>query len=236
MDSMATQIDEFCRARAQMYRMLASLYFKELTEEEIENLSGLDFGSLDVGDELISAGATDMRRFLARTHIDRRQELAVDYAHSMLAAGSYTDRRATPYESVFTSDTGLLMQEARDDVYRLFCQERLGVTPGLNIPEDHLAFEFEYMALMCDRMADAVGKADLAEAQRILGVQREFHVKHLLNWIDVYCDCLERVAQTTFYRGLSKMTRGWVHLEESSIEDAHALLDDIREDADDDKA
>ena len=75
MDSMATQIDEFCRARAQMYRMLASLYFKELTEEEIENLSGLDFGSLDVGDELISAGAIDMRRFLARTHIDRRQEL-----------------------------------------------------------------------------------------------------------------------------------------------------------------
>ena len=47
-----------------------------------------------------------------------RQELAVDFAGSILAAGSYEERRATPYESVFTSETGLLMQEARDDVYR----------------------------------------------------------------------------------------------------------------------
>ena len=70
------------------------------------------------GDPLIAEGFEDIRRYLRKCDTGTRQELAVDYAHTFLAAGNYESFAATPYESVFTSETGLLMQDARDEVYK----------------------------------------------------------------------------------------------------------------------
>lgn len=47
------------------------------------------------------------------------------------------------------------MQEARDDVYRRFCEARVAVDEGLRTPEDHLSFEFEFMAAQAGEQARA---------------------------------------------------------------------------------
>ena len=132
--------------RASFYRTLASLYFKELDQAGIDALSNEDLTATGVDDELMEEGYADMAAYLKHRDGGTRQELATDFAGAILAAGSYDDRRATPYESVFTSESGLLMQEARDDVYRRFCEARVAVDEGLRTPEDHLSFEFEFMA------------------------------------------------------------------------------------------
>mgnify|MGYP000308504567 FL=1 len=133
--------------RASFYRTLASLYFKELDQAGIDALSNEDLTATGVDDELMEEGYADMAAYLKHRDGGTRQELATDFAGAILAAGSYDDRRATPYESVFTSESGLLMQEARDDVYRRFCEARVAVDEGLRTPEDHLSFEFEFMLL-----------------------------------------------------------------------------------------
>lgn len=42
---------------------------------------------------------------------------------------------------------------------------------------------------------------------------------HQLNWIDDLCDAVLDVAETRFYRGIAKMTRGFVHMETEVIAD-----------------
>lgn len=213
-------------ARAAFYRTLASFYFKELDQDGIDRLAASNLAAVEADDPFMREGYADMAAYLARRDGGTRQELASDFACAILAAGSYEERRATPYESVFTSESGLLMQEARDDVYRLFCEQHLAVDEELRTPEDHLSFEFEFMATQAEAAASALARGDATEARRAVGVQRSFHRHHLLNWIDAYADCLETCARTRFYRGLSKLTRGFVHADEALLGAAAVALED----------
>lgn len=214
------EVRELLKARAAFYRTLASLYFKELDQAGIDRLAEADLADIGFDDALMCEGFADMAAYLRHRDGGTRQELASDFAGAILGAGSYEERRATPYESVFTSEDGLLMQEARDDVYRLFCEAHLAVDEELRTPEDHLSFEFEFMAAQADCAAQALGRGDVEEARRAIEVQRVFHRSHLLNWIDAYCDCLDGCAHTRFYRGVSKATRGFVHADEALIDEA----------------
>ena len=216
---MFSEIIEVNDSRKAVYGMLSGLYFKELSEEKIDELARLDMRSLCSSDPELLAASVAMSHYLNTEFGDRRKELAVDYAHCFLAAGSYTDKRAVPYESAFSSEDGLLMQDARDDVYRMMCEEHIGITEGLDIPEDHLSFVFSFMVELIDRQNAALLSGDKKRASELFEKQVYLHREHLNNWIDEYCDTLDEVAQTEFYRGVSGLTRRWIHLDGDLLEE-----------------
>lgn len=220
-DNATAMVCELAGARAQLYRLIGSLYFKELDEEGIARLreSGLD--ELSIENDEADRGLADMARYLAHAPRNARQELAVDFAGSILAAGSYEERRATPFESVFTSESGLLMQEARDEVYRYYCEAHVEVESTLQTPEDHLSFECEFMATLAERMVEALRADDLPQALELARTQQAFHREHLLSWVEDYCACLEGCAATRFYQGVAHLTRGFI------TEDTLMLADTI---------
>ena len=213
------EIVEVNAGRAAYYRMLAELLWKELTQEQIDHLAALDLKSLAQGDEALESGYGDMAAYLRRRNTGTRQELAVDYAHTFLAAGNYESFAATPFESVFTSEMGLLMQDARDEVYKSFCSERVQPDEELHTPEDHLSFEFEFLATLLERTNAACLAGDFARAAELSQKIAEFHKNHQLNWVDDFCDAALDVAETRFYRGVSKVIRAFVRMEANVIAD-----------------
>lgn len=216
---LGVELMEDSAERASFYGFLSSLYLLELSAEQVERFRALDFSVYKGFDALMDAGFADMERYFASSEgKDVRQELASDYAHSILGVTADERRMAMPYESLFTSKGGLLMQEARDDIYRLYCQEHLGTPEGKDIPEDHLGLMFEFMVHLCERYNAALAAGAIDEAQRILACQQEVAGNHLANWIEDYCATLEDVARTDFYRGLAKVTQGWVMLDISTID------------------
>lgn len=228
-EELASQLVEVNRGRASFYRMLAQLYFKELTAEQVKHLAGMDFSGMSGDDETIAEGYADIRRYLRHANGGTRQELACDYAHTFLAAGNYETFAATPYESVFTSEMGLLMQEARDEVYKTFCSQHIQPDESLHLSEDHISFEFEFVATMLDRINDAILDGAFGHACELAQVVSDFHRDHQLNWIDDLCDSIDDVAQTRFYKGVGKVTRGFVHADTEVIADE---IDALRELAD----
>ena len=228
-EELASQLVEVNRGRASFYRMLAQLYFKELTAEQVKHLAGMDFSGMSGDDETIAEGYADIRRYLRHANGGTRQELACDSAPTFLAAGNYETFAATPYESVFTSEMGLLMQEARDEVYKTFCSQHIQPDESLHLPEDHISFEFEFVATMLDRINDAILDGAFGHACELAQVVSDFHRDHQLNWIDDLCDSIDDVAQTRFYKGVGKVTRGFVHADTEVIADE---IDALRELAD----
>lgn len=222
-----TTVVETNASRAAFYRVLASYYFTELTQEQIEFVSSQTFEGADSGDDLIKEGFSDIRSYLRKINTGTRQELAVDYAHTFLAAGNYESFTATPFESVFTSELGLLMQEARDEVYKMFCEEHMQPDPELHTPEDHVSFEFEFMALLLDRMNEAIADEDWQRARSYSDKMERFHREHQLNWIDDLCDKIMEVSETRFYKGVSKVTRGFIHMETDVIADTDDVMAQI---------
>ena len=61
-----------------------------------------------------------MKEYLRHRDSGTRQELAVDYARVFLCAGMYEQLMAPPYESVYTSEEHLLMQDARDSAVAFY--------------------------------------------------------------------------------------------------------------------
>lgn len=206
--------------RESVYRLFSSLYFKELTDEQIRFLHDADLDGFEDLSETMAEGAKNVKRAVRRVNSGTREDLAVDYAHTFLAAGTTKgESRACPYESVFTSRDGLIMQEARDDVYRYMLNEHLEPNTNLRIPDDHLAFVFEFMANLCVRFNEALDAGDRTEARRVYEVQREFFTKHIDSWIERLCDAIEGCCRTSFYRGVSQMTRGFVEADRGLLEE-----------------
>ena len=226
----AGQIAEVNAGRAAFYRMLSSLYYREVTQEKIGELLGVDWSALFADEEMAEGsdgmveGLRLMTGSLKRADGRTRQELASDYAHTFLAAGTYKEHMAVPYESVYTSEEHLLMQDARDEVYRFFCEEHLGTAKDDREPEDHLSFECEFMATMADRMTDALRADEWDEAARLVDVSVAFRDNHLANWIDDFCDAVAACAQTPFYRGLGQVTRAFVASDGESLTDIAASV------------
>ena len=180
-DKLISQLIEVNAGRAAYYRMLGELFFRELTQEQVEHLAGMDFAGMDGDDDLIAQGYDDMRRYLRHVNSGTRQALACDYAHTFLAAGNYETFAATP-------------------------------------------FEFEFLATVIERTNAALLMGDFARARALAETVSEFHRLHQLNWIDDLCDAVLDVAETRFYRGVAKVTRGFVHMETEVVADELEVL------------
>jgi anaerobic sulfite reductase subunit A len=191
-------------ARANFYRFLSRLYLLEVDEALWNAMQNMTF-PVDAAEGDMKAGFELMRGYLdANAKGDLAavlDDLAVDYARIFLSAGVAQGKAAFPYESVYTSRKHLVMQDSRMDVVSLYAKR--GVTPSkdnYHVPEDHLGYLCEYMAMLIDE-----GAAD---------EQKAFLKNHLLNWVSAFTVDMGKYAATDFYGGLAKLTRGFLLLEQ----------------------
>lgn len=132
-----------------------------------------------------------------------RIDLAADYNRLFLGMGPHP---APPYESVYTSPEGLLMQDARDEVLAAYRDQGLDAPDNFNLPEDHLALECAFVAELAARTAAACERGDREAVEELIAFQRAFVEEHLAAWIPAFCSDVEERARTSFYRGLATLT------------------------------
>ena len=201
--------------RAGFYSFLAGVYLWEPTSEQIEAMAAANF---PVGEDAFGRGYALIADYLRHRDTGTRQEIAVDYAHTFLGAGNYDKLMAPPYESVYTSEEHLLMQDARDGALSFYRSEGLDLPAENTTPEDHIGFEMQFMAKLIDRSCDALSAGDDAEFARLVRVQREFYVQHLANWLPAFIADIERHCKTDYYRGVAQLTRAFLAEEKEQLE------------------
>ena len=221
-----TELLGFFAESAATYRFLSQVLFKELNAEAIEELACADYPS-DTGNAHLDEGYRLVRRYFAFSATDRRTQLACEYARIFLAAGVFAKERRTavPYESVFTDDERIMMGDARDDVVTRFLEDGFQVNPNLHEPEDHLAFELEYLANMNERASEWAEAKDKAQLRRNVVRQLEFIERHLLNWIPALRDVAQEYAKLTFYPGMLLIAQGTLEQGRDLLRDIVAQLD-----------
>lgn len=215
----AVDAQYFAQAGA-FFRTLGALVYTELSQEEIDNLAAMDFSAmakeLDAGE--LADGMAGMGRYLARRSENVRQDLAVEYARIFLGAGVEESALAVPFESVFTSPDGLLMQDARDDVVRIYRKAGMKVDKELNVPEDHLGFELQFLGMLCEQATEALEAG--RDASDNLKMQADFLDNHILNWIDDLFAKVEGCALSPFYPSLMKVVKAYCVEHRSALEEA----------------
>ncbi len=190
------------RGRADLYRLLSRLYEREADQALLDSLRGL---SLPEDNDDLKQGAAALRDYLAAAGPDAVDELAVDYAAVFLAAGSAEGAAALPCESVYTSPRRIFMQEAWEQVCRLYAGKGLGRAEGrADLMEDHLALELAFQGWLVDNGT--------------VREQKSFLESHLLNWLPAFAADVDKYGRTPFYKAVTRITLGFLALERGLLE------------------
>lgn len=219
-----TELIAVCEGRQDLYNMLAGLYFAPLSEEQIEVMAQTDYRAYGAGNSLMEAGFNDITRFLRKRHSGTRQMLSVDFTGCFDGTTSLKGKVAVPYASVFLSDSGLLNREPRNQALRAYAEEHLTVT-NRAIPADHLSFELEFMGVLSQRIAAAAQAAEIETAQALVRQSQTFLRDHILSWFPPFEDLAARILQTRFYRGVLRVTEGFLQLDEQVLEELSDALE-----------
>ena len=184
--------------RARLYTLLSRLYRCEVDDALLQQLKALSFP--EAHNELLAQGYAMLSGYLANCGDTALTDLAVDYATVFLAAGSATGQAAIPCESLYTSPRNIFMQEAWEDVCRIYTDAGMGKSAAhSDMMEDHLAVELEFMAQL---VQTADSKAQLA-----------FLDGHLLNWVEKLTADIDTYAAADFYKAVGRITLGFLQLE-----------------------
>lgn len=213
---------ELMNARARSYGMLARLFREEVDLPTLRELQQMRFPQA-TGNAAADEGYHQLYNYLKRAWDDSVTELAIDYVSTFIGHGVNGYSAAYPYESVYTSERRLLMQEARAEVLATLRENEL-VRGNWNEAEDHIALELEFMQRMALRAAEALGDAAEEEAIAYLRTSYDFLENHLLNWVPMLVADMRMHARTLFYQGLAQLTLGSLQEDEAVLRE---LLDSV---------
>lgn len=215
--SLVDNLVSFSQSRGNVYALLSRCFEKEMDVSLAKQLAcEFSFVSNDVA---LTESLAAMRHDVADCDEARLEQLAVVFDRAFFGMGPRATQKAFPYESVYTSAEGLMMQDAYSQAVEAYRSERLAKNPGFHEPEDHLAVEFVFMRILCEKTVAALGCGDGEEAERLLAQQRAFLQEHVLTWIDRFAADLRKSAEGGFYAHLATFTEAFAHADVAALDE-----------------
>ncbi len=217
----AAELVEVLGQRSATYALLSRLYLREVDQELLDELHGMLY-PVETGDAAMDEGYLLLATYLSNLWTGSLSELKVDFARCFLGNGVDGYAAAYPYESVYTSEKRLMMQDARDEVLAIYRVHGVGKAADWKEGEDHIALELEFERVMGDRVIEALRAGDEGAARGLLAAQLGFLEDHLASWAPMMTADMRRRAQTKLYLGLARLTEGWLRTDLRFLQDALA--------------
>lgn len=203
----------FGAAVADDAEMLAALHDRELDEALLKAIRAYGFpdnlGLLPDGESgeqamaLMSSAVNALPDKLDSTTYDA---LAADYAGIYLN-NSY---RASPFESAWTDEDGLLCQRSMFELRQIYAKAGMRVNDWRMRSEDHLVSQLLFLAVRARKIRTE-------EEWRELGKTLD---EHLLFWLEDFCTRVWSRCDQPFYAGLAALTVAWCESMRKALADA----------------
>lgn len=204
--------------RAALYRWFAMAFFSPPTENDVidmRNGKAQRFLSSLAGTPGASLGIQTMDAVLT-SGTPAEVTSALGAAHAKLFYGVGGFETASPYRSVYSSDRGVLCQQATAEMERVLRQHRLRLEDTVCEPADHLSIQLEVMAQLALRYAEAT-QNDSDRQTRLQNEQADFLDKQLLSWLPAFSRRVAEVDDLGFHAGLASALQ-------AVLEQDHAYL------------
>jgi len=185
-----------CRARAQVFRLLAGAFAEEPSRSYVHALRQPE--SLAA---LAEAGLTFDADFLQPALEAVEDALAVEFATLLAAPGG-----CPPVESARLA--GRYQQQPYFEVRQAYRDAGFEVQRGrFEVFDDALGIELLFVSALLDRAAQAIADGDLATRVRTEKELKRFWVQHLGRWVRGYAGLVMRATEHSFYREMAKLLR-----------------------------
>lgn len=189
---------------------LSLVFLEEPTAEIVAQLArGNPFGDwpVDSGSSDLKQGLDTLEHFCATWQEAELQALRQDYRRLFMKADKAL---ASPFESEFLSEDDSRPERQALEVRSIYERYGLQVPMKHQIPDDHLSFELQFMATLCDQLVNAWRIGEPAAINRLFTDGLSFLDRHLLLWLGRFSDRVLQCSQTDFYRGMALVARASV--------------------------
>ena len=201
-----SSVRKIANDRASLYHWFAMAFFAPPTMEQVQDMQTGKAASLLNALQACSGaeiGIQSMRSLLASggTAIVTAG-LGVAYARLFYGAGGHDT--ASLYHSVYSSEYGLLCQEATAEMERVLRQHRLCLDGAIKEPSDHLSVQLEVMSQLALRFSETSEQ----ESDRLPGLRTEqaaFLSDQLLSWLPDFSLRVIDLDAQGFYAGLASV-------------------------------
>lgn len=198
----STEWTSFCNAIADDVQMLAALHDRELDDQLLSGLRSIGFPR---NLALIPGQPTGRESVQVVEHaIAMLPNPLDDASRDALAscyAGIYLNNvyRASPFESAWTDDGGLLYQQSMFELRKIYADCGLRATNWRLRSEDHLVMQLQYIAYFVRGSHDRAQWCSFAQTLD----------EHLLYWLEDFAYAIAQRCEEPFYAGLAMLTLAW---------------------------
>lgn len=191
-----------CRARANVYRLLAGVFLEEPTPEYLNALR-----SPETMASLQAMGAAFDADFTETPLAQLQDALAIEYAALFIVSGG-----CPAIESVRLH--GRLQQQPLFEVREIYQKAGFKVKGArFMVYDDQLGAQLSFIAELLERAAGALESGDQAGYERLDKEVKRFWALHPAKWVRGYATLLERAAAHSFYREMAKLLGGFAQWE-----------------------
>jgi TorA maturation chaperone TorD len=209
------EVSELSKNRQAFYMLLSRILEKEVTNDLLaalrdkksffsQSIEGIDDKKMTEGFRLVNHYfENSSKKSLDEICLD----LAVEYAGLFLGVWG---KPPHPSESIYGSTGGALMQKERDDVLKMYRSVGLDRSKDFREPEDHVAIELQFMAILASKTVSASQAGDVREVRRIIDLQESFLRSHLGRWIGFLSHDVVEEGKLDFYKGICLLAEGFI--------------------------
>ena len=216
---------DYARWRSALYGLASRAFLQEPTDEELAEMATAARQALadDCGNATgDAAGRWNLScekallihlAALNDTEEDLGTRIRSEYAELFIGP---RPPLAPLYESMYVGHPRRLLTVVTQQVRDAY--ERSGLTPAKRnrVPDDHIGYELEFMARLCEHEANAAEAGDAEEEWRWHGAQQRFLADHLARWVEPFCERVEE-APGTYYRGWAVFARDFAIEDERTV-------------------
>ena len=209
--------------RSKVYAFLSGIYTQLPDQDFVQRLT--DSGMVTLLDTLTTgeadgemAGEMGEGLALVKSYLVASRDMPRDAVQTDLAVDRTRLLRGIkpgygpppPYESVYAGSDQAPLLKASVSVRQAYSEAGVGLAEGVHDRPDFIGFELDFMRHLTEKEAQAWGSDDHEEVIRVLEKERAFLEHHIVRWIPRFCDVMLEEARIDFYRGIARLTKGFV--------------------------
>jgi putative dimethyl sulfoxide reductase chaperone len=214
------EMAELAQARSRVYGFLGGVFNRLPDDQFAASLSSPELatflsilGEGEDASEDMQEGLRLMKAFTGASNGKPVEELKTDLAveRTRLLRGIKPGYGPPPpYESVYVEPKQPRLTQAMLSVRDAYAEAGVGLPEDVQDQPDFIGIELDFMRHLTEKESHAWDKSDQSEAKEVLEKEQRFLETHILQWIPRYCDAMLRDAQFDFYRGIARLTKGFV--------------------------
>ena len=216
-----SEVEDVLEVRKNFYAFLYRMYLEEPPKEFLYDLVNgkIDFPNIQSFDREmseISEGFDILKAYGDKKdlkHLDELYENLLD-EYTLLFIGPHR-LPVQPYESMWMAKK--MGGESLVKLKEFYRKAGILKSDSYPEPEDHIAFELSFMHYLCYKVTSE--SQDEGSMLDIIGLQKTFLSNHLLKWVPDFCDALYNFEKSDFYKGIAKITKGFLSMDFRMIEE-----------------